>query len=287
LERKNRENDLRFLSEKLSKPGSASGILPVLGYRQPPFNGPRGTTVFELVFEVPQGTLRQSLAHRIASSPAPDILERLKACLVLVEAVVDVHALNLVHKPIRTRSILIVSNTAGDGSADPMYLHDWTRIRELSGASTMLGEDDWQKRIYQHPQRQGRYVEQVYYPRHDIYSLGVCILEILLWTPFVVEMPDVQGQPAHRICQLFETRGLALGRQGLDDMHGGIPAKFEGDSSKLTSLPGATSAIWKDIARTSIQDDDLRCVVLGCLEGSSETATMVLTGIQALIKARE
>ena len=76
----------------------------------------------------------------------------------------------------------------------------------------MLGEDEWQKRIYQHPERQGRYVGEAYHLRHDIYSLGVYILEILLWTPFVVEAPDIQGQPAHQICQWFETRGLALGK---------------------------------------------------------------------------
>jgi hypothetical protein len=287
LERKTRENDLRFLSDKLSKPGVSTGILAVLGYRQPPFNGPRGDTVFELVFEVPKGSARQSLAHRIASTPAPDTIECLRTCLALVEAVVNVHALGLVHKAIRTRSTLILSNAVGTGSASSMYLHDWSRIREFSGASTMLGEDDWQKRIYQHPERQGRYVEETYHPRHDIYSLGVCMLEILLWTPFVVEAPDAQGQPAHRVCKLFETRGLALGAQGLDDMHGGLPARYEGNPSRLTSKPWATSAIWKDIARTSLPSDDLAQVVLGCLESRLDTAAVVSTEIQALIKARE
>jgi hypothetical protein len=167
-----------------------------------------------------------------------------------------------------------------------MYLLDWSRIRELLGASTMLGEDDWQKRIYQHPERQGRYVEQVYHPRHDIYSLGVCLLEILLWTPFVIETPDAHGQTSPQICQLFETRGLALGEQGLDDMHGGLPAKYKGDSSKLASKAWATCAIWKDIARTTLQDDELTALVLGCLNGDLGTAAAVSTEIEALMTAR-
>jgi hypothetical protein len=266
--------------------GCSVGILPVLGYRQPPFNGPRGQTVFELVFAVPDGTVRQSLAHRIVSSPKPEIVERLKTCLVLAEAVVSVHTLGLVHKSIRPRSTLIVSKATGYSSANPMYLLDWSRIRELLGASTMLGENDWQKRIYQHPERQGRYVEQVYHPRHDIYSLGVCLLEILLWTPFVIETLEAHGQTSPQICQLFETRGLALGKQGLDDMHGGLPAKYKGDSSRLASKAWATCAIWKDIARTTLQDDELAALVLGCLNGDLGTAAAVSTEIEALMEAR-
>jgi hypothetical protein len=288
LEQKTRENDLRFLCDKLFEPrgGCSVGILPVLGYRQPPFNGPRGQTVFELVFAVPDGTVRQSLAHRIVSSPKPEIVERLKTCLVLAEAVVSVHTLGLVHKSIRPRSTLIVSKATGYSSANPMYLLDWSRIRELLGASTMLGENDWQKRIYQHPERQGRYVEQVYHPRHDIYSLGVCLLEILLWTPFVIETLEAHGQTSPQICQLFETRGLALGKQGLDDMHGGLPAKYKGDSSRLASKAWATCAIWKDIARTTLQDDELAALVLGCLNGDLGTAAAVSTEIEALMEAR-
>jgi hypothetical protein len=29
-------------------------------------------------------------------------------------------------------------------------------------------------------------------PYHDIYSLGVCLLEIFLWTPFTIESPPVK-----------------------------------------------------------------------------------------------
>ena len=39
--------------------------------------------------------------------------------------------------------------------------------------------------IYRHPQRQGVFPEEVYTMQHDIYSLGVCLLEIGLWESFV------------------------------------------------------------------------------------------------------
>jgi len=57
----------------------------------------------------------------------------------------------------------------------------------------------WPKRIYQHPERQDEYAEAAYEPRHDIYSLGVCMLEVLLWTPFVATC--ISGS---KVCDLFQ-----------------------------------------------------------------------------------
>lgn len=41
--------------------------------------------------------------------------------------------------------------------------------------------------IYRHPKRQGLQLDERYNMKHDIYSLGVCLLEIGLWEPFIVE----------------------------------------------------------------------------------------------------
>lgn len=56
--------------------------------------------------------------------------------------------------------------------------------------------------MYQHPERQdpaGSVAEYKYNIGHDIYSLGVCFLEIGLWDSFVV--PDDKGQLG--LSQLF------------------------------------------------------------------------------------
>jgi hypothetical protein len=67
---------------------------------------------------------------------------------------------------------------------------------------------------------------------YDKYSLGVCMLEILLWTPFVVERMGSRGQIEHEICQIFETRRLALGAQGVSVGDGGLPVGYKGNPSK-------------------------------------------------------
>lgn len=277
------EDDLRFLSTRLSEPGEGTGVLALLGYRRPVYQGPGYHNVFDLVFQLPSGRVYGSLANHIVSSPAPDISERLRLCQAVSEAVSSIHALGLVHKAIRTRTILMLTNASAQGPGCEMYLQDWSRIRELSGATSLCGNDDsWPKRIYQHPKRQSTMIDEAYEPKHDIYSLGVCMLEILLWTPFVVEKASVNGRIEYDICQIFEARGLALGAKGVALQDGGLPARYRGIASKLADNARATCAIWKDVTKTSLQDREAQ-IVLGCLEGRFLTALDVSAVLQAII----
>jgi hypothetical protein len=49
----------------------------------------------------------------------------------------------------------------------------------------LSGDADWAKNLYRHPQRQGSRIRERYVMQHDIYSLGVCLLEIGLWSSLV------------------------------------------------------------------------------------------------------
>jgi hypothetical protein len=289
LERKTSqdENDLQFLSGRLFDRSRSAGLLELLGYRKPVYIEPGFHDGFELVFELPMSRVCESLANQVVSTPTPGIVERLRLCQAVANAVVSVHGLQLVHKAIRSRTILILTDTSTPAQGYSVYLQDWSHVRELSGATSQYGSDDnWPKRIYQHPERQSTMVDEAFEARHDIYSLGVCMLEILLWTPFVIEKMDSRGQVEHDICQVFETRGLALGAQGVGVGDGGLPARYKGNPSKLADNARATCAIWKDITRTSLQDDEAH-VILGCLEGSFATASEVSDVLQVMIRALE
>jgi hypothetical protein len=286
LERKamQNENELQFLSARLSEPGKGAGVLPLLGYRRPVYQESGNHKDFELIFQMPTGCVCESLANRIVESPIPGIAERLRLCHAVSTAVVSVHKLELVHKAITTRTTLMSTNAGAQATGSNMYLQDWSHIRELSGATSRCGNDDnWPKRIYQHPERQSTMLEEAYGPQHDIYSLGVCMLEVLLWTPFVIERLAASGQVDFEICQVFETRGLALGAQGISVEDGGLPARYKGISAKLADNARATCAIWKDIARTSLQYDEAE-IVLKCLEGRVGTASEVSEELQAMIR---
>lgn len=75
----------------------------------------------------------------------------------------------------------------------------------------MLGDTVQSKNIYRHPARQGQIPEEMYSMQHDVYSLGVCLLEIGLWSSFVkyndaaaesyveiFEIPEASVPPAVR-----------------------------------------------------------------------------------------
>ncbi|KAK3494387.1 uncharacterized protein B0T23DRAFT_427405 [Neurospora hispaniola] len=61
----------------------------------------------------------------------------------------------------------------------------------------MSGDISWERNVYRHPSRQGFDPAEKYRMQHDIYSLGVCLLEIGLWESFVEYSTGVEnsGRP--------------------------------------------------------------------------------------------
>ncbi|KAH9907800.1 hypothetical protein F4778DRAFT_447686 [Xylariomycetidae sp. FL2044] len=172
------------------------GSLPCLGYQMEP--------VPQLVFLRPKGTLTPLhtliAADQDASRQPLDV--RFQLARSLSEAVLGVHVQGLVHKNIRTDTILVVEPPDPSGRGDESagggggggggtkkkreaYLTNWHLLREASGATTMSGGTQWVQDIYRHPRRQGQHVQEKYNICHDIYSLGVCLLEIGLWEPLI------------------------------------------------------------------------------------------------------
>ncbi|WPB05711.1 uncharacterized protein RHO25_010365 [Cercospora beticola] len=286
LENKRRENDVKLLCAKLSSEAlrGLNGMLPVLGYRQPPYDEPDGTKVFQLIIELPKNVDRESLENRMLSHERPSLRERLVICLKTAEAVRSVHSLGLKHKSIRPRAILVLTSIDPGTEETKLSLQDWSLVHEISGATTQLGETQWQRAIYQHPQRQTQYAESAYEPKHDIYSLGISILQVLLWQPFIVETADVTD----RICDLFETYGLARGDEdGITD----LPERYRSITAKLISKPWATKEIWRDIAAGELQSRALTRLVTRCLDGDEQggfrEAVEVVRQLQALIKRED
>ncbi|KAJ3547506.1 hypothetical protein NM208_g1486 [Fusarium decemcellulare] len=180
------------------------GILPCLGYRMTPH--------VEFVFEMPQNLHNpQTLQTLIVADQG--VLRhpldfRLRLARRLAEAVLRVHAAGLVHKNIRTETVVVLQpvqppqdeatrNAVGFGE---VYLTNWRLLRDAMGPSILSGGTHWTEDIYRHPKRQGLQIEDKYNMGHDIYSLGVCLLEIGLWDP-LVHMQTADGQP--RVSNLF------------------------------------------------------------------------------------
>ena len=93
-----------------------------------------------------------------------------------------VHASAFVHKNIRPETIVVVEEK-GDAENKWPFLIGFERFRLAEG------DNSWEKNLYRHPSRQGARPDEDYMMQHDIYSLGVCLLEIGLWS-FLLEWSE-------------------------------------------------------------------------------------------------
>jgi hypothetical protein len=140
---------------------------------------------FTMIFRAPAGysqprTLRRYLLEmRYTDS----LSERFKLANDLARAVSYVHTFGFVHKNVRPETILLLKND--ESSIRSAFLIGFDSFRMASGKTLRKGEAAWERCLYQHPQRIGSSPSEDYVMHHDIYSLGVCLLEIGLWESFV------------------------------------------------------------------------------------------------------
>jgi hypothetical protein len=145
---------------------------------------------FSIIFGIPDGmsepeTLRAGL---IACDTFHSLSDRFRLATQLARAVFSIHVFDMVHKSIRPENIILFRDSESTlGSA---LLLGFERVRRDEDATRLTGDTDWAKNIYRHPQRQGSRIQDRYIMQHDIYSLGVCLLEIGLWTSFVEYTPN-------------------------------------------------------------------------------------------------
>ena len=182
-----------LLARHLGENWTTGGVLQCLGY----LTHPR----LELVFRIPSNlknprSLKSLIARQNGNEPAskPAIHSRLSLAMALSEAV---HSARSVHKSIQPETILLFEKWDEDEtqcndetSLGVPILTAWSMSRKIDELSSRLGEDDWMKNIYRHPQPQGLQLEKRYHMGHDLYSLGVCLLELGLWEPLITAEND-------------------------------------------------------------------------------------------------
>lgn len=206
--------ELQSLSSRLLRAEpSCSGIFPLIGFRDQ-----AEEDEYQLVFShpfsdnKPDSHCMYTLKTFYTSSPTvkPSLNFRVDLCRQLAEAVLQTHTLGLVHKSIRPDNVLLCfpqNPPICAGEPPRLHLSGWHLARPASGHVTSLaGESNWQNAIYQYPTRQMSVAEEEYCIGHDIYSLGVCMLEILLWDPLVVNSDE---KPT--ISQSYQTTYYRLG----------------------------------------------------------------------------
>ncbi|KAL8997289.1 MAG: hypothetical protein Q9169_003381 [Polycauliona sp. 2 TL-2023] len=237
---------------------------------------------FDLVLPLPPTvttcprSLRDLLTDPVHRGHASHSLsERLLLAKNLAAAVFYMHTSKLIHKNIRPETILVLSANPSSNPAEssvsqrqsktslfpytlgrPVLVgFDNVRQVDLDWVSKRNGTLSWEEDVYQHPTRHGAMAARYYSVQHDVYSLGVVLIEIALWQSFIVYDKERQDfRPNTVLWGKAESKveGLQKGESGAGEQ---IMAHLE----KLARLEVPV-----------VMGDKYRKVILSCLGGIGE-----------------
>lgn len=205
-----------------------------------------GVGMFKFVFEIPDHlntprSLRSLLVDsRGQRRPPYPLSERFELAKRLARSVMFVHSSNMVHKNIRPDTIVIFQDEAS--CLGIPFLLGFEKIRAVNAFTNLTGDAEWQKNLYRHPNRQGLRHEESYKMQHDIYSFGVCLLEIGLWSSFIFwneESGSFEPDPDLHISELLAYKDQRKKANGIKEILLDMATK---------QLPSTMGPIYAEIA---------------------------------------
>ena len=160
--------------------------LQCLGWRHQPFEDR-----FMLEFEIPQSYRKQddgvyqiydmpTVIADIQGSMRPTLGQRFHIAFSIAKAIQKWHTVGWVHQSISGPNVIIFVKESGELDYSMPFLRGFDFARPNLGPSIGLAVDDPAFNVYRHPDRQGP-ARQGHRKIHDLYSLGVVLLEIGLW----------------------------------------------------------------------------------------------------------
>ena len=145
---------------------------------------------FAFVFEFPAPnnppiSLSGAVAPNAPKTLAgPTLGEKFRIARSLAETLFQFHFINRLHKSIRSENVLIFQDNSSHLEYCKPYLVGFEFSHDENDHSTTEKDDMLARNIYRHPNRWGP-PEERFSVLHDIYALGVVLLEIGIWRPIL------------------------------------------------------------------------------------------------------
>jgi Prion-inhibition and propagation len=146
-----------------------------------------------LIFENPAGIGPQvqpvSLFHAVEQYPRPSLTHRIALAHKIAQCLLYLHAVNWLHKALRSSNILFFPSPDADPDVRSPYMTGFdnsrrSRFNEATSEVPRVGRME----VYRHPDTQLDGPMLSYRKTFDIYSLGLILVEIALWKPIVSVM---------------------------------------------------------------------------------------------------
>ncbi|AEO68181.1 b9b558d2-2ab2-47c5-bbe5-d8c5ea359f67 [Thermothielavioides terrestris] len=169
-----------------------SGLLRCQGLVKSSTAGAKELSHIHFVFRMPAPPAT-SLREELLRPSGVSLSRILHIAQCLAKAVSFIHVCDFVHKNIRPETILTFPRDDAASPYGSAYLLGFDGFRDVDNQTLKAGDTAPERNLYRHPSRQGLDVQAAYVMQHDIYALGVCLLEIGLWTSFVAY--DYYGHP--------------------------------------------------------------------------------------------
>ncbi|CAI7653867.1 unnamed protein product [Penicillium bialowiezense] len=230
-------------------------------------------TWFGIVFEKPPlrdsrqvVTLRELFQRR----PIPSLSTRISLCATLAQCVHTFHAVDWVHKGLRSEKIVFIERI-------PLYrylenpfvlgyeLSRPNMLEELSEKPRFNPRED----IYRHPFAQSTQSSGDYRKSYDIYSLGILLIEIATWKP-IDEFLDFDNLDSARPLELIAVQKRLLNKEV-------FPSCLQRISSQLGDS-------YKEIVELCLRADEVERPVYDGESGTSMAVRLQRTLEQNIVR---
>ncbi|MCJ1396049.1 hypothetical protein MMC18_008936 [Xylographa bjoerkii] len=158
--------------------------LPLKGYIRQKKSDGRSRYAFIYDFPNSASETTPTSLHEMMSSSEPSarlsLPIRFAIARTITTTIGTLHADGWVHKSIRSHNFIFFPSSGTRSGFTQAYLVGFEYSRLETAESEATWDDDAVKNLYRHPERQGPPLV-TFTSRHDIYALGVVLLEIGLW----------------------------------------------------------------------------------------------------------
>ncbi|KAL9617046.1 MAG: hypothetical protein Q9160_008119 [Pyrenula sp. 1 TL-2023] len=162
-------------------PPSLLSILPFAGYIDEPVRNRFGLAFYTGLKNSQDGRPAITLQEAYTLRRNIPLDDRFAVAIALAKTLSSLHAVGWLHKSLRSENIVFLSKF-GEANHDlsQPYILGFDLSRPKSENSDNTKEFRRPQQIYTHPKRWGT-PQEIFSPVHDIYSLGVILLEVGCW----------------------------------------------------------------------------------------------------------